>query len=226
MKKIGLILLLRITFFNLYASEGFAILSSEKTLSSSSLKPVIFSATHEKEWVEQCIKQYPEILYLVDEQVRKTEEGQATAQGSYSEQLFNQKYIEFDRTVMTLHCLKLILDGSDNAYQEFSMAQPKDARLSRESFHDLHLQGERLLKSKWGGMTELQIAQAMETALVLGDIGSRVLEMHKARLAKGDGDSTIPLNFNKVAGIAKTSPELLQNEYTIDAEGNVRLVGE
>jgi len=50
------------------------------------VKPIIFSASKDIDWVRQCIDQYPEILWLADESVRKTEEAQASLQGSYSEQ--------------------------------------------------------------------------------------------------------------------------------------------
>ncbi len=165
--KIGLYLLLvgaLLASIGLYAND-------DQSVSVKSLKPAIFSPVEGMQWVEQCVEQHPEILWLADSNVRKTEEGLATLQGAYSEQLFGQKYIEFDRTIMTIHCLKLILDGSDKAYLTFTASQPNDAKLSRESFQTLHLQGQKLLRSKWEGLSELQMAQAMETALVLGDIG-------------------------------------------------------
>ena len=163
--------------FGLFLLIGGALLTSlglyaqEKESTSTSFRPVIFSPIEGRQWVERCVEQHPEILWLADANVRKTEEGQATLQGTYSEQLFGQKYIEFDRTIMTIHCLKLILDGCDKAYREFTTAQPKDNKLTRESFGMLHLQGQRLLQSKWQGMSVQQMAHAMETALVLGDIG-------------------------------------------------------
>ncbi|MBS3904740.1 MAG: hypothetical protein KGZ39_05390 [Simkania sp.] len=135
------------------------------------VQPITSSTMQGKEWVEKCIEQYPEILWLADVKVRKTEEGQATAQGAYSEQLFGQKFIEFDRTMMTLHCLRLILNGSEKAYQEFTAAQPIESKLSKSSFDALHTQGADLLKSAYCGMSAIEIAQAMETALVLGDMG-------------------------------------------------------
>lgn len=165
--QIGIYLLLGgvlLTSFGLYANK-----SQSQPIKSSN--PMIFSPVDGIRWVEQCVEQHPEILWLADGNVRKTEEGQATLQGSYSEQLFGQKYIEFDRTMMTIYCLKLILDGSDKAYQAFTAAQPMESQLLRESFEALHLQGKKLLKSKREGMSELQMAQAMEAALVLGDIG-------------------------------------------------------
>jgi len=161
--KIGLLLLFSGALF-----IAFSLYSNENKASS---KPIVFSPVIGREWVEKCVEQYPEILWLADATVRKTEEGEATLQGTYSEQLFGQKYIEFDRTIMTIQCLKLILDGSEKAYLAFTAAQPNDGKLSHASFQALHVQGERLLKSKWEGLSDLQMAQAMETALVLGDIG-------------------------------------------------------
>lgn len=149
---------------DLYAEENEISLRS---MTSS----MIFSTIEGRQWVEACVLMHPEILWLADNHVRSTEEGQATLQGTYSEQLFGQIYIEFDRTIMTIHCLKLILDGSNKAYEEFTVAQPKENKLTRDSFHMLHLQGQRLLHSQWQGMSAQQMAQAMEAALVLGDIG-------------------------------------------------------
>ena len=167
-KKIGLFLLVGAL---LAVPLGAYAYSSTDPSSLNSLQPVTSSAVQGIEWVRKCVEQYPEILWLADAKVRKTEEGVATLQGPYSEQLFGQKYIEFDRTIMTLRSLQLILDGSDKAYQEFTEAQPKDTKLSRASFENLHLQGVSILKSKYRGMSELEMIQAMEASLVLGDIG-------------------------------------------------------
>ncbi len=150
---------------------SFGLHAKENEGASTSQQPVIFSPLQGKQWVEQCLAQHPEIIWLADVNARKTEEGQASLQGTYSEQLFGQKYIEFDRTIMTIHCLKLLLEGSDAAYEEFTAAQPQEIKLSRESFQTLHLQGQELLHSKRQGLSAEQMAQTMETALVLGDIG-------------------------------------------------------
>lgn len=138
---------------------------------SKQCQPVIFSELKGIEWVKTCIQQYPEMLWLANAEVRKTEEGMATEKSPYSEQLFCQKFIEFDRTIMTIRCLQLILDGSESAYQEFTADQPGNTKLSRMSFEKLHAQGVELIKSQYAGMSELEIIQAMEASLVLGDIG-------------------------------------------------------
>lgn len=137
-----------------------------------SVQPVVFSSLEEIQWAKSCVTQYPEILWLADEKVRTTEEGLANPHaGAYSEMLFGKKHIEFDRTLMTLLCLKLALDGSDRAYEEFTQIQPSASRLTRESFDALHLQGKKLLESRWEGLSREEMAQAMETSLILGDIG-------------------------------------------------------
>ena len=135
------------------------------------LQPVILNKAESIEWVQKCVRQYPEILWLADAAVRKTEEGIASAKSPYSEQLFSQKFIEFDRTLMTLRCLQLIVDGSESAYEKFTAHQVNDVKLSRPSFEKLHLQGINLIKSKCKGLSELEMMQALETALILGDIG-------------------------------------------------------
>lgn len=144
----------------------------DKTSSKAEDQPQLVTSSEMKglDWVNLCIRQYPEILWLADENVRKTEEGKASLQGAYSEQLFEKKFIEFDRTIMTLHCLRLILDGSERAYQEFTEGQPLDVKLSRESFNELHENGTFLLKHV-PQMSEWEVIQAMEASLVLGDIG-------------------------------------------------------
>lgn len=149
-----------LTTINLHAQDG-----------SSASSSIIYSPLSGKQWAEKCIEQYPEILWLADTDVRKTEEGNVSPQESYSTQLFNQKYVEFDRTLMTIECLKLILEGSPSSYQKFTEAQPENTKLSHESFQILHAQGQQLLQSQWKDLSKNQIAEAMETALVLGDIG-------------------------------------------------------
>jgi hypothetical protein len=158
-RNIGLFLLLGgalVTSFFLYAKKN------------DSGQPVVFSSVKDAEWVKKCIARYPEILWLAH---ASTKDEEASVKGTYSEQLFSQKCNDFDRSITALLCLKLILDGSDNAYERFTAAQPAKNRLSRESFQMLHRQGLRLLKSKWGGMSTLQMAQAMETSLALRNLG-------------------------------------------------------
>jgi hypothetical protein len=50
---------------------------------------------------------------------------------------------------------------------------------------------------------------------------SRVLEKHKQAIAEHRANPNIPLNFNKAAGVAKVTPDMLLNDFFIDSEGNV-----
>lgn len=187
-------------------SYGYANYSSTPNLSVQ-INPITSSKINGVDWARLCVKQYPEILWLADEKVRITQEDRATLQGSYSEQLFGKKFIEFDRTIMTLHCLKLILDGSDEAYQQFTQAQPENTKLTRESFEALHRQGLTLQKSRFQGMSELEMAQAMEAALVLGDIGKseKAREVFKAYGAKAPDHDDF---HEEVIQILQKHPEL------------------
>lgn len=149
---------------NLYAGAA-------ESYSSDSATSIVFSPLKGTPWVKECVARYPEISWLADDKVRKTGEGQAALHGSYSEQLYGRKYIEFDRTIMTIYCLKLFLDGGDEAYSVLTADQPEDIKLSKESFRTIHLQLHALLTSHWGGMSSLQMAQTMVAALVFGDMG-------------------------------------------------------
>lgn len=198
-------------------------INESKSATSITPKPIIFSQLKGKLWVKECVKQHPEILCLADRDVRKTEEGQATLKGSYSKQLFGQKYIEFDRTIMTIYCLQLILDGSDKAYETFTEAQSASVKLSKESFNTLHLQGQSLLKSKWEGLSELQMAQAMETALVLGDIG----KSEKARALFKPYKIEAPDHddfHGEVMQVLKTHPEMCPSFARLPAAAKKLLV--
>ncbi len=55
---------------------------------------------------------------------------------------------------------------------------------------------------------------------------ARVLEKHQELLAAGQMDPNIPLNFNQIAGVAKTTPDQLEKEFTLDSEGNVLLISD
>jgi HAD superfamily hydrolase (TIGR01509 family) len=152
-----------------FSSFGFCAIEEKKSIQESKL--VTDSPLGGIAWVEKCVEQYPEILFLANAEVRKTEEGQQAMQGHDSEQLFGEKFVEFDRTLMTLRCLKLILDGSDQAYERFTFAQGKEVKLSKESFQALHRLGKEIIHSGYEGLSSYELTQAIESALVLGDIG-------------------------------------------------------
>lgn len=196
---------------------GISLLISSVLLTCSAL------GAAEALWVEKYVESYPELLWLADDAVRKTEEGQATLEGTYSEQLFGHKYIEFDRAFMKIHCLRLILDGSDKAYQTFTSAQPQNDKLSYSSFQTLHSQGQKLLESRWGGLSECKMAQALETALVLGDIG----KSEKARALFKPYDISAPDHddfYGEAIPIMKQHPDLSPSFERLPAAARQLLV--
>lgn len=198
-KKIALFLLIG-TFF----ATSLGLYATEK---KKAAQPLVFSKIEGATWVKKCTEQYPEILWLADEKVKKTEEGSASAKAPYSEQLFGKVYPEFDRTLMTLHCLRLILDGSEKAYQQFTDAQPSGVKLSKESFNKLHSEGMSLVKLGYDGLDPEEMVQAMEAALVLGDIG----KSEKARSVFTPYGAHAPDHddfHGEVLQILKQNPEL------------------
>jgi hypothetical protein len=163
--------------------------------------------TEGRQSVNRIVLQYPEITWLANAEVRKTEEDQASVDKPYSEQLYSQKFIEFDRSLMSLHCLRLILDGSEKSYQEFTAAQPNNVKLSKESFQKLHEQGMSLLKANYHHMSPREMQQALETALVLGDMG----KSEKARkiFKRFGANASDRDDFHKQAiSILKNNPRL------------------
>ena len=115
--------------------------------------------------------QYPEIHYLADENVSATADWTQTTDASWSMQLCSgNKFVELDRTLMTLQCLTWILDGSDASYQAFTSAQGESVKLTPKNFSSLNSAANKL-KASHPTLNEEQVEQAFVTALVLGDIG-------------------------------------------------------
>ncbi len=132
----------------------------------------------EEDWVLKYTEKYPELLLLANSEVRKTEEGCQIEKGSDSVALFGKQYVEFDRTVMTLRVLHWVIEGSDEAYELFTQDQPIQLKLSPESFSELHFQVTEMIESGWEGLSQEEMIQALEVALILGDMG----KSEKARL--------------------------------------------
>ncbi len=166
-----------------------------------------WAASKGVEWVRATIAQYPEIQWLADSEVRATQEGIASASQSYSEQIFGKKFIEFDRTLMTLSVLRWVVEGGDAAYAEFICDQPEATRLSRSSFQELHNQAVALLDSRWRGLSREEMGQAMVASLVLGDSG----KSKKARTLFGAHGAKAPDHddfYGEMMGLLREQPEL------------------
>ena len=112
--------------------------------------PLKLASEKGKKQLKLCEQQHPEVLGL---------------SGSTCYQLLS-----------SLECLRLLLDGSQKAYEEFTKAQDVE-KLSLESFQELHGALTQLLHSGWKKdknsqpLTSTEIACALETALVLSYLG-------------------------------------------------------
>ena len=121
-------------------------------------------------WVDRYVEECPELLWLADKKVHKTEEGRASRSKSWSEAIFGERFVEFDRSLMSLYCMDLILDGSRQAYQSFTKEQPVSIRLTKDHFRQLHSMGKKLMKNH-PKLGEEQVRRLFELTLILGDIG-------------------------------------------------------
>lgn len=157
------------SFFATLAPMSESSLVPENQSQIAKLPSVFF--LNETSWAEGIVDQYPEVCFLADEHVRKTEESESGKGLSFSESLFQKKYIEFDRTLMTLKSLELFLDGSDAAYEIFTKDQNETVKLTKENFRSIHEMGKELLNANFEGLSSIEMKETLKAALVLGDIG-------------------------------------------------------
>jgi len=129
-----------------------------------------------KEWaLKKAIHTYPEIAWFAEKEATETqEENSSENPESWSKMLFEGKqYAEFDRTLMSLKCLNLILNGSHEAYAILTRDQKENEKLSWLSFHILEKKYFNLIAniSLHLSITKKQAIELFETALVLRNIG-------------------------------------------------------
>jgi hypothetical protein len=130
-----------------------------------------------RKWVERKIETYPELAWLLSEDVEHTQEGTSSQQeGSWSRKLKGSHYPEFERTMATLVNLYLILDGSEEAFIRFVESQPKEEVLTRDNFNKLHTYALKVISDQQEGV------KAVEVELILGDMGktTKARELAKA----------------------------------------------
>jgi hypothetical protein len=123
---------------------------------------------------QQHADRHPELAWLADSGVAATNEGLAlltdAVKDSYSKQLGQQQFFpEFERSLQSLRCLSLIVDGSKSSHEEFVRHQcaPK---LSFAQFQSMCAQWKKLLENH-PELNANELLQAAQTALVLGDMG-------------------------------------------------------
>jgi hypothetical protein len=122
--------------------------------------------------IKRCFNRYPELAWLADPELAASPPrsvlGADAGEGSYCKMLgLTQFFPELERRLLSLRCFSLITAGCDPSHEEFVACQPRDTlQLRFESFDTLYLQRKKIVKEK-----KADLLQAVETALVLGDIG-------------------------------------------------------
>ncbi len=129
-----------------------------------------------EEWVITKMRKYPELEWLLDTNVQHTQEGKSEQLTySWSQKITGQHYPEFERTILSMLCLYLIADGSDEAYNRFTLLQNPEDKLSPDSFKQLHEFADNVLDA-----TPYQL-QAVEVNLLLGDLGKTQVARQRAK---------------------------------------------
>lgn len=120
-------------------------------------------------WAKELCHEYPELMWLASDDVNATEEGEMDPDKGWSMALFGKKYVEFDRTLLSLYTLELLHDGSENAYLKFVEKQVKRP-LSYARFKRLHDDLDALLYSHIS-LGEDAVYKVLQVGLVLRDMG-------------------------------------------------------
>lgn len=155
-----------------------------------------------KEWVQQKRDIYPELEWLLDKSVQQTQEGKGEqVDRSWSKQLTGQHYPEFERTMLSMVCLYLILDGSSQAYERFTMLQSADDKLTQTSFKRLHDFALQVVHN------DPERLHALEINLLLGDMGKTQqarLEAKNYGISEPDADIFLKMCLEKAPAIFPT----------------------
>jgi hypothetical protein len=118
------------------------------------------------QWIEEKVKTYPELEWLLGEDVEHTQEGASSQQeSSWSKNLKGQHYPEFERTMATFVNFYLVLKGGDDAFQQFIASQPPEEALTRENFDLFHAYARKVAGNDQNNL------KTIEADLLLGDMG-------------------------------------------------------
>lgn len=143
---------------------------------STATKGELLEKIGSQKWIQEKIEIYPELSWLLSEDVEYTQEGTLSQQeNSWSRQLKGSHYPEFERTMAAFVNLHLILDGSEIAFERFIEVQPKDEALTKDNFDKLHQYALTIV----GPQDEF--LKTLEIELLLGDMGKT---QHARNLAK------------------------------------------
>lgn len=145
----------------------------KSTLSYTSLGKVEIVPDIQNKLINNLLERYPELpeWYANSNVIPSAIEGTESISKSYSEILFEEKYLEFDRVLLKLQCLHWFVDGSKNAYNELTQDQPSDGKLSRKSFKAIHQKFKDFIDKNPLGLIADEMIQLMEATLILKSLG-------------------------------------------------------
>lgn len=156
----------------LLAFSSFSVLSQAKTPSFSKN---LFVKIGSEQWVEEKLREYPELLWLADSQYSliplNIPESREKHRLCFSLDLFNKQSPEFDEAIRSLAYLNLILDGSKTAYNSLLSLQ-EGAVLPFKQFISIHKYFKQLSASLSIQSGKEQSVRFFESAVIFRRIGN------------------------------------------------------
>jgi hypothetical protein len=133
------------------------------------------------DWIKKVLITTPELkLYAQDGICCCSECDDQIEHYSWSKELYGYHYPEFDRTVLSVWCLRAFYNGSKAAWLEFIAHQPADNALKWESFQKIHNELTQFVED-YQGLDRDQVLKTMEAYLILTDIGKTPFAQKKCR---------------------------------------------
>lgn len=114
-------------------------------------------------WVQRKLKLYPELIWLLAETKNYSTGDEDQYNNSWSKILINYRAVEFEKTLSSLACLDLILDGTKKSYKQFITRQNSNI-LTFSNFKILH----KLLYSTFSKDITKDL---LEKNLIIRDLG-------------------------------------------------------
>ncbi|WP_246481868.1 hypothetical protein [Chlamydiifrater volucris] len=167
-------------------------------------------------WIEQKLRQYPELLWLADVPAHLSAQRLNTDEGSQhsSETLFERESPEFDSTIRSLIYLHLLLNGSRLSYVTLTkLVKSNEALPSFKLFQSLHKQLVKYLNSPKAFDNSVKI---LETSLVLKNIGCsrKARQLFQPYFTENDP----ALFYDKAMLVLKAFPELSPSYSRLSTE--------
>lgn len=150
------------------------------------------------EWLKNKTKEYPELLWLADEDVYVTEENVGiSSEYSPSCILFESFYPEFDRTALTLKAFETFYQGKYRDYLLFTSKQDPQFRLKYRTFLDIQKYFRETLEALKLS-SKKSVINLLECLIIFSDLGKSRTARKIARDA-GIRERDLDLFFHRVA---------------------------